>query len=428
MKDFRRKWTIGAVICVSFIAILGLLAFGGFFNPDKKIEGIEGKGISFEDFIIPSDVKVVGIGEATHGNREFQIAKKEVLEKLVNEGKCHAIAFELSVGQASMVNDAIHGSDTDLNELVGKLDYVLYDTEEMVDLLDWMREYNKDVPYEESLMFYGVDMQGAFRSLEYLQELIRNDKAVGLTEEEKNHIISIDAESDEAIAEASGLFSEINERLSASLDINERHIGINARAILQYINAPDFDRQPAEYSNHRDGSMAENLKYYSELEEMRGFTQIIITAHNGHVMKGSSKTDDDEGQITMGEFINRLFEGSYFCIGTEFYNTSVNIHTAGTYDEAYERANHDYCSEDPLAYQAQFFEGGRYCLDFTKMTEADGKIYKLVHRKVFTGMVGEGYSRLNDLNRLERIKLVLADRYDAMIFYYEVTPIDPIHY
>ena len=34
---------------------------------------------SFAEFKIPDDVKVVGIGEATHGNREFQIVKGEVL-------------------------------------------------------------------------------------------------------------------------------------------------------------------------------------------------------------------------------------------------------------------------------------------------------------------------------------------------------------
>ena len=64
-------------------------------------------------------------------------------------------------------------------------------------------------------------------------------------------------------------------------------------------------------------------------------------------------------------------------MGTEFYNTCVNVHTAGTYDDEYERANHDYCSDDLLAYQAQYFDGGRYCLDFASVDKTHKKVYNI---------------------------------------------------
>ncbi len=430
MKTLRIKWIIGIIFIVLFFGVLIVLSFGGLFSPEKKINDIEKVGVNFEDFVIPADVKVVGIGEATHGNREFQIAKKEVLQKLVEEGDCRAIAFELSVGQGAMVNEAIHESETDLTELVGTLDYALYDTEEMVGLLEWMRDYNESVPYEESLMFYGVDMQGADRSVEYMQSICNAGMDV-FTEEEVEEILSInldDPELYDKIDSERDFFEGLAERLSASDDIESKLLYVQARTLVQNIDAPSYESEPGEYSNHRDSSMALNLKSFSEVEEMRGYSQIVMTAHNGHVMKGSSTDYGDDRYLTMGEYINRYFEGSYFCIGTEYYNACVNIHTAGTYDENYERANHDYCSDDPLAYQARFFDGEKYCLDYTKLTEADGKLYKMVHGKVFTGVVGEGYSPLNDLEKMERLKLVPADRFDAMIYYYEVTPIDPIHY
>ena len=145
-------------------------------------------------------------------------------------------------------------------------------------------------------------------------------------------------------------------------------------------------------------------------------------------MKGSQDLSNAEDNLTMGERIYRLFEGKYFCIGTAFYEGEVNIHTAGTYDENYERADHFYVSEDPLAYQAKFFEGSTYCLDFTKIDDTDSKVYKTVHSGLFTGLVGEGYNQIGDVEKLYRIKMVPADRFDAVIYYYEVTPIDPIHY
>ena len=427
MNTFKKIWAGMAAVVIAYFAVLIVLRSGILFGAEKKIAGIEDAGVSFEEFKIPADVRVVGIGEATHGNREFQTLKKLVLQKIVNDGNGKAIAFEISAGEAAMLNDAIHNEDSDIIELLGKQSYPLYDTEEIADLLYWMREYNKNVSYEDSLMFYGVDMQGAFTSIDFMQGLCENDPDV-FTQEEKDKLLSIDTENSETYKGEKDFFSKMEKRLSSEDDFGSRQLAVLAQVIVQNIDAPVYDTDPAAYGNYRDNCMAGNLKSFSELEESRGYMQILITAHNGHVMKGSSAAYDDESMLTMGENINRLFDGRYFCIGSEFYNTCVNIHTAGTYDEEYERADHEYCSDDPLAYQAKYFDGGWYCLDYTKLNDTKSAVYKTVHSAVFTGLVGEGYNVLSDIAKSYRIKIVPADRYDAMVYYYEVTPIDPVHY
>ena len=427
MTTFKKVWAGMAALIIAYFTVLLVLRSGILFGAEKKIYGIEEAGVSYEAFSIPADVRVVGIGEATHGNREFQTLKKLVLQKLVNEGNGRSIAFELSAGEAAMLNDAIHNEDSDIIGLLGKQSYPLYDTEEIADLLNWMREYNKNVSYEESLMFYGVDMQGGYTSVEYMQSLCESDPDI-FTQEEKAKLLSIDTDNRETYSADKDFFVKMGKRLNTADDVYSSQVAALADVIVQYIEAPDFEADPAEYSSYRDRCMAENLKRFSELEESRGYKQILITAHNGHVMKGSSAAYDDENLLTMGENINRLFEGSYFCIGSEFYNSCVNIHTAGTYDEEYERADHVYCSDDPLAYQAKFFDGGWYCLDYTKLSDTDSAVYKTVHSLVFTGLVGEGYNVLSDISKSYRMKIVPADRYDAVVYYYEVNPIDPIHY
>ena len=174
--------------------------------------------------------------------------------------------------------------------------------------------------------------------------------------------------------------------------------------------------------------MAQLLKDYSVIEEERGFSQVVITAHNGHAMKGGSSVLPSEDSNTMGDNINDIFDGSYFCIGTGFYEGFVNIHTAGSYDENYERQDHYYCTDDPLAYQAKFFENGTYCLDFSRVTDENSSVYKKLHSYVMTGLVGEGYSPLNDLGNSHRTPIIPTKRFDAVIYFYEVTPIDPIEY
>lgn len=414
-------------VAVVFIALLVGFKYTNAFSAEKKLEGIEDVAQSFDELQIPRDIRAIGIGEATHGNREFQLVKRDVLEKVVTEGNGRCICFEMATGDAAMLNDAVHDMNSDLVKAIGKQSYPLYDTPEMVQLLQWMRDYNMTVPYEESLMFYGVDIQGAQTSIRYMQELCEKDDSF-FTGEEKEKLLSIKAESKENYRGDREFFLKMSERLSKEKELKAKQLSILAKCVVLAIDAPDYDEDPGANSKNRDLQMAQLLKDYSEIEQERGFSQVVMTAHNGHAMKGGSSVLPSEDSETMGDNINTLFDGSYFCIGTGFYEGYVNIHTAGTYDENYERADHYYCTDDPLAYQAKFFENGTYCLDFSRVTDENSSVYKKIHSYVLSGLIGEGYSPLNDLGNSHRTAIVPTKRFDAVIYFYEVTPIDPIEY
>ncbi len=411
-----------------FMGVLMIMKLAPAFRAEKRIEGIEDAAIRFEDLEIPEDALVVGIGEASHGNCEFQTVKQEVFEKLVKNNGAHAICFEMTAGEAAVYNEAVHEETGDLSQLIADTDYPLYDTQQIVDLLSWMRDYNRSVPYEQSLMIYGIDMQGAERSIAYLKDYAERFPEA-FTEEEIRELSEIGDVADGEKESTCRFFEAMEKRLAGREDINSALLRVHVQVILQAVNAPSFEESQGDYADYRDNSMAVNLKSYFEIEERRGYRQILVTAHNGHVMKGASSIYNGEDNLTMGERINRLFEGSYYCIGTEYYRATVNIHTAGTYDEAYERADHDFCSDDVLAYQAGFFVGGRYCLDFSKITDESSKLYQTIHSRIYTGMVGEGFSLLGEAaGRSDRVRLVPVDRYNAMIYYFQASPIDPIHY
>lgn len=416
--------------CITLVAVFVCLLVGircsKAFSPERKMDGIEEVGQSFEEFKIPVDARAVGIGEATHGNREFQTVKRDVLEKVVTEGDGRCICFEMSVGDAAMLNDALHDKDADLSEAVGKQSYPIYDTAEIAGLLEWMREYNENLSYEESLMFYGVDIQGGYTCIRYLQDAANAGNDL-ITEEEKSFILPLDIYDKAMYSKERENFVAMSERLLTMDDLRAKQLGMVAKAVVLNIDVPDYEQFPEENDHNRDLKMAENLLAYSKIEEERGYSQVVITAHSGHSRTGGKSVLPCENDETMGDQIDRLFEGSYFCIGTDFYEGYVNIHTAGTFEENYERQDHFYISEDPLAYQAKFFENGIYCLDFSRVTDENSSVYKNVHSMIFCGAAGEGYGAIQDLYKQERSKFVPADRFDAMIFYYEVTPIDPIH-
>ena len=423
MKLFRRIIIAIAALIAGYIGLMLLINAGAVMSSSRKIPEIEEVGTTLDDLVIPSDVRVVGIGEATHGNVEFQVAKLDMLKKMISDGNCRCIAFEISVGEGAMINSAIHGNGAHLTELVGELDYPLYDTQQIIDLLAWMREFNKGRSYDNSVMFYGIDMQGAYTSIEYLCEFAEVHPEA-FKEGEIDKLTAL-ADPDADYSEDKEFFENLHARLSKSTNTDYMIAAMAAGTVLQSIDSPSFDEDANAYGEYRDMCMALNVQAISGIEEHRGYSQVLVTAHNGHIMRGGAAS---YGETAMGQKIDDLFEGKYFCIGTEFYNTVVNIHTAGTYDEKYERKDHAYCSQDILAYQAKYYEGGKYVLVFDDVTEDYSRIYKLIHEDNFTGCAGEGYTIYMDLYKTYRLKMKVAERYDAMIYYYETTPIRCLHY
>ncbi len=358
MDNIKKKTNIIMVILIVFLSILLEARLGLFELGSEKIDGLKGAATTVADLEIPEDVQVVGVGEATHGNVEFQELKMEVLKKLAHQGTCKSMLFEMPVADGEILNDYVHGKGEvqDAESAVGILQYPLYDTKEMAELVDWMKEQNASLREEESYRIYGIDPQGG----------------------------EVDPD------------------------------------------APSFSDNPDANSDYRDDQMVKNLKNILAQENKRGYNQTIVTAHNGHVMKGDSV---GYGTITFGEKLKKEFGDGYFVIGSEFYNTDVNINDAGSRDADYRRANHKFCSSDSLAKQAESFEDGKYCLDFSKITDSKSTLYKLVHEQTFMGMIGEGYTAFWETHKSSyRTKVAQAERFDAVVYYYQTHPIEPLHH
>ena len=97
--------------------------------------------------------RIVALGEATHGTSEFFKMKHRLLEFLVREMGYEHFGMETSAEVAQVVNDYITGGS-------GRPQAVLYwpwATQEVMDMLDWMRAYNADPSTTHPLVFHGID-------------------------------------------------------------------------------------------------------------------------------------------------------------------------------------------------------------------------------------------------------------------------------
>jgi len=110
---------------------------------------------------IVGDARIVSLGEATHGSREVFQMKHRLLEFLVKEMGFTTFAIEASLPDCLPINEYVLTGTGDLEEVVAGQGFYVYNTEEVRDMVEWMRRYNADPKTKRKVTFYGVDVQDA---------------------------------------------------------------------------------------------------------------------------------------------------------------------------------------------------------------------------------------------------------------------------
>jgi erythromycin esterase len=105
---------------------------------------------------ILADARVVGLGETTHGTREFFPIKHRLLEFLVTEMAFTAFVIEASYAACQPINEyVLHGRGDRATVLTGQ-GYIPWDTEEFSEMLAWLRVYNQGVPDKKKVSFHAA--------------------------------------------------------------------------------------------------------------------------------------------------------------------------------------------------------------------------------------------------------------------------------
>ena len=97
--------------------------------------------------------RIVALGEATHGTSEFFHMKHRLVEFLVVEMGFRHFGMELSAADGRLLDDYIQGKNADPIQVL----YWPWRTQEVQDMLTWMRAYNASASPQERLAFHGID-------------------------------------------------------------------------------------------------------------------------------------------------------------------------------------------------------------------------------------------------------------------------------
>ncbi|HEX2223480.1 MAG TPA: erythromycin esterase family protein, partial [Thermoanaerobaculia bacterium] len=117
------------------------------------------------------DARIVSLGEGTHGTREFFQMKHRLFEFLVEEMGFTHFALEAGMPEADRINNYVLYGIGDPAELVEGMRFWIWNTQEVLDLVLWMRQYNASG--KGPVRFAGFDMQFSWIAANNLYSFLR---------------------------------------------------------------------------------------------------------------------------------------------------------------------------------------------------------------------------------------------------------------
>lgn len=368
-------------------------------------------------FSVSSDVRVVGLGEASHGVAEYQQMKAEVFKALVENNGCRTFIIEGDFGGALKVDQYINGGTGTAEEAVAEIGFAIYRTQEMADLVDWMRSYNEAVPQEEALHFYGMDVQRFDNNKEYLFSVIDqthpelsieySEVFAQLTDENR---ISLDKAT---LIRAKEGISEFIDRLDAvETDIAER-LGQSAfdfaRECAKTIYACCDVLVSNNYNVTRDQYMYEKVNWFLQHGD---HSVLFINGHNGHIGETSIA-----GYTNLGKLLSDNLGSGYYSIGTDAQQTQFNSQKDSGGFEVVEVSN-----SNDLNNQLTNADHNPYFIDFASAA-SDEVWEQILGGKQSITTLNVSLSGMQKMLKFAyTVTITPQDTFDSMIVFQAVTP------
>jgi erythromycin esterase len=273
-------------------------------------------GNGFDDLqrlkAVIGDARIVSLGEQTHGTREFFQMKHRLVEFLASEMGFTLFAIEANMPEAYLVNRYVLTGQGDPGELLKGMYFWTWNTQEVLDMIRWMREFNQSG--RGRIEFLGFDMQFTRVAANVVRDLVAKAES-GYSGHATELINRVNAANDRGTATAADLAAaqELYGHLAqnrggylARASREEVDWGIqNARVMLQAM-------QMLAGTVSRDESMAANVDW---ILEQNPDAKIVLWAHNGHVTKTPG---------AMGSYIAERYGPEAVALGFAFDEGSYN--------------------------------------------------------------------------------------------------------
>lgn len=288
------------------------------------LAGVEA-GTGFDDMQplkdIVGDARIVALGEATHGTREFFQLKHRMLEFLVTEMGFNIFAIEATMPEAFDVNEYVLRGKGDPAKALAGLYFWTWNTEEVLEMIRWMRRYNADPAHPTKVKFYGFDMQSGVRAFKVLHsyltetasgdaELLREHPAISLMGDPYSATEFSrlpEGEKDDAIEILRGIIGRLDEVGGGTKDGDRWKIVRQHAEVLRQ----GLRRFSSIRPGSRDSSMAVNVEWIMDHEGPEA--RMVYWAHNRHVW-----TYSEASYVPMGRLLRERYGDDMVVFGFAF--------------------------------------------------------------------------------------------------------------
>ncbi|MEA1875962.1 MAG: erythromycin esterase family protein [Bacteroidota bacterium] len=288
---------------------------------------------------IIGNAQLVCLGESRHDIREQFQLKHRFIKYMVEELGFTTFILEASLPYAELINGYIQKGEGDIDEIMANMPgWFLWDTQEMSEIISWMRAYNANPGNEKKLQFHGIDIvapgYGLNSIFEYLKKVDAEDYERYVTlnlardmiddsqwQTTLQRVSELSADEKEVLREN---YSELYEYiLESESDFIAQSSQIEYKWILRFAySAQQANRMFSANTRMdmgliRDSAMADNTLWI--IQSIVADEKAIIWAHNVHITRGEfTMTGESESIKGMGYLLSQELNDDMVSVGASF--------------------------------------------------------------------------------------------------------------
>ncbi|MGG0301110.1 erythromycin esterase family protein [Bacillus albus] len=296
---------------------------------------------SFEDLKplkkMIGSAQYVGLGENTHGSSEIFTMKFRLVKYLVTEMGFTNFTMEEDWGNGLKLNEYIQTGKGNPREFLN----LLYPTNEIIAMIEWMKDYNADPSNKKKIQFIGLDLkeldQGCFNKVIDYVRLHRPD-LLAEVEENYKELSAFNG----GLQEYMDLAPEIKEKFKANAERVAQLLKDENKQSNTEIVSPEYIWAEATASaiekfttmlipNDYPSMLKLHEQYLADhamwaQETLGGKT--MVWGHNIHIAKGI--IDEKLYPYAAGQFLKERLDNNYVTIGST--TTEGNFTLYSEYD------------------------------------------------------------------------------------------------
>lgn len=297
--------------------------------------------------------RIIGMGEATHGTREFHTIRHRLVRKLVADHGLRAVAFEDNFASVRRINEYVRDGEGDTESAMDSFLTYLFHTTEVRRMIEWLRAFNEGRPEDDRVGVYGIDVQRAAPVAEWLRSYFeRTDPeylesvddrldvvaqsstfAFDLDEDETGTMLELAVELGERLEAHEAAY--VSETSASEWELARRHARVmeqSGQRRAAQLDETDVREQLFAGWEVRDRSMAENVGWLLDFEDT---DRMAIWAHNSHLQRGTRELGG-ESLRPLGNFLDESYGRAYYPLGFTFGRGTVTARDTGTRLAEYE--------------------------------------------------------------------------------------------